>query len=73
VFGGTDGKRFFNDMYVFDTVSWHWSKLNTTGTIPEPRAFHSAFPGWDEDILIFGGKNESGALPPTTHALKLGS
>lgn len=42
VFGGRDKEGRCNDLHIFDTASSAWTKVTSTGSIPEPRSFHSA-------------------------------
>ena len=42
VFGGWNGKEYFNDTITFDLEKMVWSKLETTGTPPVPRQGHAS-------------------------------
>ena len=42
VFGGWNGKDYFNDVVTFDLEKMVWSKLETNGTSPIPRQGHSS-------------------------------
>jgi len=58
VFGGTDGVRRFNDVYILDTSNWSWSNINCSGELPAPRFSHSATivrSGESEFLLVIGG------------------
>eukprot|EP01127_Copromyxa_protea_P009545 TRINITY_DN2261_c0_g1_i1.p1 TRINITY_DN2261_c0_g1~~TRINITY_DN2261_c0_g1_i1.p1 ORF type:complete len:525 (-),score=82.62 TRINITY_DN2261_c0_g1_i1:143-1717(-) len=46
---------YFNSVYIFDTVSLTWSKVDTRGNIPERRCGHTASV-IDGKIWIFGGR-----------------
>lgn len=59
-FGGFDGGRVLNDLYVFDTHTGLWSQLIHTGISPPARAGHSATAlGVPAHLLVFGGANSS--------------
>ena len=60
VFGGFDGSRVLNDLYIYDTHAGLWSQLVHTGISPAARAGHSAIAlGMPAHILVFGGANSS--------------
>jgi N-acetylneuraminic acid mutarotase len=60
VFGGFDGARVLNDLYVFDTHAGLWSQLVHTGISPAARAGHSATAlGTPAHLVVFGGANSS--------------
>ncbi|KAI9057729.1 galactose oxidase [Trametes sanguinea] len=60
VFGGTDGKYHYNDIWAFDTRSCTWSEYWCSGYIPAPREGHgSAVVG--DVVYIFGGRGVDGA------------
>eukprot|EP00127_Corallochytrium_limacisporum_P004478 Clim_evm5s165 gene=Clim_evmTU5s165 len=40
IFGGSNGTKRLNDLYVLDTTTWTWSRPRTTGT-PIPRTQHT--------------------------------
>jgi hypothetical protein len=42
IFGGWNGKEYFNDVITFDLEKMVWNKLETSGTSPIPRQGHSA-------------------------------
>jgi N-acetylneuraminic acid mutarotase len=54
IFGGTDGKTFFNDVYIFNIENYTFSKLKTKGSIPTVRSGHSSV-FYNNSIYIFGG------------------
>lgn len=37
VFGGWNGKEYFNDLHILDLEIMAWSRPNTTGPAPSPR------------------------------------
>ncbi len=61
VFGGGDGPNYYNDLYVFDTVSYRWTKPAVAGQAPSPRRAHTAN-AHEGQMIIFGGGNGVGAL-----------
>ncbi|KAL7025886.1 hypothetical protein ACKWTF_013679 [Chironomus riparius] len=54
VYGGMNGKRRLNDIWMLDLDSFSWIKLTTTGTIPLARSMHTATLV-DNEMYIFGG------------------
>lgn len=66
VFGGWDGRRCFNDLWIFDTEAFTWMTPKTAGTPPSPR--HGGqiqlFP--DGRLFIFGGH----AVPDPQNGIK---
>lgn len=71
VFGGRILSRsrpqLTNDMYALDLVTRVWSKLETRGSVPPPRYFHSACALGDTKLVCFGGMS-----PATTTVTQLG-
>lgn len=59
LFGGTDGNRWFNDVWTYDPRSNSWSQQDCIGYIPAPREGHSAALVGDV-MYIFGGRTEEG-------------
>ena len=60
VFGGFDGARVLNDLYVFDAHAGLWTQLVHTGISPAARAGHSATAlGVPAHLVVFGGANSS--------------
>jgi len=54
IFGGTDGKNYFNDLYVLDLEIMAWTQPKTTGPAPSPRMGHTAMQ-IGSNLLIQGG------------------
>jgi len=55
-FGLRNGIRdFFNDLHIFDTETGMWTKLETTGTAPSPRFYHSASLVGNNKLWVHGG------------------
>jgi len=42
LFGGRQGRREFNDLWLYDLAGDDWTELQPTGTAPEPRFGHTA-------------------------------
>lgn len=61
VFAGGDGPNYFNDLYIFDTISLRWTRPEVYGQTPSPRRAHTAN-YFDGQLIIFGGGNGVGAL-----------
>ena len=59
LFGGTDGNRWFNDVWTYDPRTNSWSQQDCIGYIPAPREGHSAALVGDV-MYIFGGRTEEG-------------
>lgn len=56
IFGGsTKTQQMSNDVYVLDTKTWVWTKLQATGSIPPPRASSSMARIDDRSAIVFGG------------------
>ncbi len=54
LFGGFDGQRWLNDMYVFDFSTKIWTEIQARGTVPSVRSC----PAWAKDdthVYIQGG------------------
>jgi len=59
VYGGA-GAGFFDDLFLFDTRTGCWDAIQPHGTIPAPRAFHSAVSLQSASkMFVFGGQNGS--------------
>ena len=55
LFGGFDGSRWLNDMYVFDFETKAWTEIHAKGMLPSVRSC----PAWAKDdthVYIQGGK-----------------
>ena len=59
LFGGTDGVRWFNDVWSYSSHTNSWTQLECIGYIPSPREGHAAALVGDV-MYIFGGRNEEG-------------
>ena len=56
VFGGINGNKYLNDVWVFDPAKGSWTTINTIGTIPSGRyAFATASQG--DAIAVWGGSD----------------
>jgi hypothetical protein len=54
IFGGGFMDKVYNDMHMFDMASLQWSRPSDTGTVPIPRAGHTAC-SVGSRIYTFGG------------------
>ena len=43
------------DLYELDLIRRHWTKLETTGDVPQPRYFHSMCALGDSKLVCYGG------------------
>ena len=59
VFGGRVLSRrrphLTSDIYELDLIRRHWIKLQTSGSVPAPRYFHSVCPLGDKKLICYGG------------------
>ncbi len=56
LFGGTTGTRYFNDFWLYDSVSLQWREINIYGDPPSKR--YGAMMGFlDTSIIVAGGSN----------------
>ena len=60
LFGGTDGSRWFNDVWTYDPSRNLWSELDCIGYIPAPREGHAAAL-INDTMYIFGGRIQDGS------------
>jgi len=59
LFGGTDGTRWFNDVWTYDPAINRWTELDCIGYIPAAREGHAA--ALINDVMyIFGGRIQDG-------------
>jgi len=59
IFGGGDGNKALNDIYVLDTDKLHWDTYKTSGTVPNPRGYHSTSLIGPDKAWVFGGSDGS--------------
>jgi hypothetical protein len=68
VFGGRLHSRtrpqLTSDLYQLDLIKRHWTKVETTGTIPPPRYFHSVCALGDSKLVCYGGMSPSRSQAP---------
>jgi len=58
VFRGGNGREYLNDLHALDVRTYVWRKVDTTGSVPHPRANHSsAVVERTGELFIFGGWN----------------
>jgi N-acetylneuraminic acid mutarotase len=58
IIGGTDGKKLYNDVFVFDIDAKAWSQCQTTGGIPQVSGASSYV--HDGKVVFFGGDTYNG-------------
>jgi hypothetical protein len=56
IFGGTNGKEYYNDLYVLDLEVMAWSQPKCEGPLPSPRQGHTAIQV-GTNMIIQGGFN----------------
>lgn len=59
LFGGTDGKRWYNDTWCYDPAFNTWTELKCTGFVPEPCEGHAATIVGDIMYVLGGRSSES--------------
>lgn len=70
LFGGTDGKLWYSDTWVYNPVDNTWAALECAGFIPAPCEGHSATIVGDT-MYIFGGRSAEGKDLGALSALKI--
>lgn len=55
VFGGSDGKRSFNTLFILDVDSLIWTQPPCAGTPPSTRSKHCAVPLKNDSLFVWGG------------------
>jgi N-acetylneuraminic acid mutarotase len=72
-FGGNAGShKIFNDTWSFNILTRKWTRLQCTGSVPPPRARHSAVL-IDDAMYVFGGITVDGTYLGDLTALNLSS
>jgi hypothetical protein len=71
-FGGYDGTHCLNDTWSFNILTRKWTELQCTGSIPSPRAAHTAVL-IDDVIYVFGGSTDDEIFLDDLTALNLSS
>eukprot|EP01133_Synstelium_polycarpum_P008396 gene8396-9877_t len=61
VFGGYDGKRSLNDIFLLNCDTWTWTQIRPQGISPSPRNGHTAVTV-NRFLVIHGGCNETNFL-----------
>jgi len=54
IFGGGDGTKMFNDVWLLNLETWCWSRPQINGNSPPARCAHTAT-FLDNKLIIFGG------------------
>ncbi|KZZ94453.1 Kelch repeat containing protein [Ascosphaera apis ARSEF 7405] len=52
-----------NDIYVFDMMHRHWTKLEVNGELPPPRYFHSMCALGETKLVCYGGMSIKPSIP----------
>ncbi|KAJ5198800.1 uncharacterized protein N7498_007917 [Penicillium cinerascens] len=59
LFGGTNGVKWFNDVWSYDPRANAWTEVDCVGFIPTPREGHAA--ALVNDVMyVFGGRTDEG-------------
>lgn len=69
VIGGSDARRSYNDLYVFDCTAHAWSRPAVSGPRPCPRAGH-AVTAVGDTVVLFGGADGEGNLLGDAHIME---
>ena len=71
IFGGEGpNKELFNEIFSYDLSTSTWSKIQSVGSLPAPRSYHTACINQD-NMIIFGGIGEDNQFFDTLHSLNL--
>ena len=65
VFGGWDGQKDLNDVWIFDLTTLLWEKCTIETEKPCPRSQHKQFTLSDNRVLVYGG----GHCPTNPHSV----
>jgi hypothetical protein len=60
VFGGSDGRVFRNETYVFDLTMGTWSQLTPEGAPPPRRLVEGIYDPVGDRFVVFGGVDDDG-------------
>eukprot|EP01091_Cochliopodium_minus_P011563 TRINITY_DN3311_c0_g2_i2.p1 TRINITY_DN3311_c0_g2~~TRINITY_DN3311_c0_g2_i2.p1 ORF type:complete len:925 (-),score=275.28 TRINITY_DN3311_c0_g2_i2:403-3177(-) len=71
IFGGEGPfKEQFNEIFCYDITTLTWSKIQSLGSLPTPRSYHTATL-FNDQMIIFGGVCEDNQIFDTIHCLNL--
>ncbi|CAI7615484.1 unnamed protein product [Penicillium bialowiezense] len=70
LFGGTNGRQWFNDVWAYDHLRNIWTELGCVGMIPVPREGH-AVALVDDVMYVFGGRTDEGVDLKDLSALRI--
>ena len=80
VFGGRilsrkQAMKVTSDMYELDLVRRHWTRVETSGSTPKPRYFHTMCTLGDTKLICYGGMSPapSSSSPPTSNGAQAGA
>ena len=70
VFGGRilsrkQSMKVTSDMYELDLIRRHWTRVETSGSIPKPRYFHTVCALGDSKLICYGGMSPASPAPNT--------
>ncbi|RMD44236.1 hypothetical protein DV735_g778, partial [Chaetothyriales sp. CBS 134920] len=72
VFGGRLHSRskaqLTSTLYQLDLIKRHWTKVETLGSIPPPRYFHSMCALGDTKLVCYGGMSPRNQQPPAANS-----
>jgi len=64
IFGGYDGNKTYNDLWVFNIEKTTWIQPKMSGRSPQPRHGHTCVLGEEGGLVVFGGYQiEDGKRP----------
>lgn len=58
LFGGSNGDKIFNDLYIFNLSLLRWIKIDAEGEAPTPREGHIAKMIGNDKMFVHGGFND---------------
>eukprot|EP01132_Coremiostelium_polycephalum_P005336 gene5336-6656_t len=62
IFGGFDGKRSLNDVFILNIKDMIWTQVRPTGILPAPRNGHTSVLVGGKFLVVHGGCNETSFL-----------
>ena len=71
VFGGTDGRAAFNDLWLLSIATPRWEQVVTSGVVPSARCYHTCALGTGGTMMLFGGRDQRRMAGPSAYLLDL--